>query len=30
VDAANAPARKVYTRLGFRDAYTYHYRGREA
>jgi len=30
VDAANAPARKVYTRLGFRDAYTYHYRSREA
>lgn len=30
VDAANAPARKVYTRLGFQDAYTYHYRSREA
>ena len=30
VDAANAPARKVYTRLGFRDAYTYHYRSPEA
>ena len=30
VDAANAPARMVYTRLGFRDAYTYHYRSREA
>jgi GNAT superfamily N-acetyltransferase len=26
VDAANAPARKVYTRLGFQDVYTYHYR----
>lgn len=30
VDAANAPARKVYMRLGFQDAYTYHYRGHEA
>lgn len=30
VDAANAPARKVYTRLGFQDAYSYHYRSREA
>lgn len=30
VDAANAPARKVYARLGFQDAYTYHYRSREA
>lgn len=26
VDAANAPARKVYQRLGFTDAYAYHYR----
>jgi predicted GNAT family acetyltransferase len=30
VDAANAPARKVYTRLGFQDVYSYHYRSREA
>jgi GNAT superfamily N-acetyltransferase len=30
VDAANAPARKVYTRLGFQDAYSYRYRSREA
>ena len=30
VDAANAPARKVYTRLGFQDVYTYHYRSCEA
>jgi GNAT superfamily N-acetyltransferase len=30
VDAANAPARTVYARLGFLDAYTYHYRSREA
>jgi len=30
VDAANAPARKVYARLGFQDAYTYHYRSPEA
>ena len=30
VDAANAPARKVYARLGFQDAYTYHYRSSEA
>ena len=30
VDAANAPARKVYLRLGFQDAYTYHYRTAEA
>jgi GNAT superfamily N-acetyltransferase len=30
VDAANAPARAVYTRLGFQDAYSYHYRSREA
>jgi len=30
VDAANAPARKVYARLGFQDAYTYHYRSIEA
>ncbi len=26
VDAANAPARAVYRRLGFADAYSYHYR----
>jgi GNAT superfamily N-acetyltransferase len=26
VDASNAPARKVYQRLGFADAYAYHYR----
>jgi ribosomal protein S18 acetylase RimI-like enzyme len=26
VDAANAPARRVYERLGFTDAYAYHYR----
>lgn len=26
VDAGNAPARAVYRRLGFEDAYTYHYR----
>jgi GNAT superfamily N-acetyltransferase len=26
VDAANAPARAVYQRLGFSDAYSYHYR----
>ena len=25
VDAANAVARSLYTRLGFRDAYPYHY-----
>jgi GNAT superfamily N-acetyltransferase len=30
VDAANAPARAVYTRLGFQDGYTYHYRSPEA
>jgi GNAT superfamily N-acetyltransferase len=30
VDAANGAARKVYTRLGFQDAYSYHYRSREA
>jgi GNAT superfamily N-acetyltransferase len=30
VDAANAAARKVYTRLGFQDVYSYHYRSREA
>ena len=30
VDAADAPARAVYTRLGFQDAYSYHYRSREA
>jgi ribosomal protein S18 acetylase RimI-like enzyme len=30
VDAANAPARKVYARLGFQDAYTYDYRSSEA
>ncbi len=27
VDATNAPARQVYRRLGFADAYAYHYRG---
>ncbi len=26
VDAANQPARAVYQRLGFADAYSYHYR----
>ncbi|RVU49455.1 GNAT family N-acetyltransferase [Rubrivivax rivuli] len=26
VEADNAPARRVYTRLGFADAYAYHYR----
>ncbi len=26
VDAANAPARAVYRRLGFAEAYSYHYR----
>jgi ribosomal protein S18 acetylase RimI-like enzyme len=26
VDAGNAPARRVYRRLGFSDAYSYHYR----
>jgi len=26
VDAANEPARRVYRRLGFEDAYSYHYR----
>jgi len=26
VDAANAPARQVYLKLGFQDGYTYHYR----
>ena len=26
VDAANAPARAVYHRLGFADGYAYHYR----
>jgi GNAT superfamily N-acetyltransferase len=30
VDAANAAARAVYAHLGFLDAYTYHYRSREA
>jgi GNAT superfamily N-acetyltransferase len=30
VDAANGAARKVYARLGFQDAYSYHYRSREA
>lgn len=26
VEADNGPARHIYTRMGFRDAYTYHYR----
>ena len=26
VDASNEPARQVYRRLGFADAYSYHYR----
>jgi ribosomal protein S18 acetylase RimI-like enzyme len=26
VEASNAPARRVYERLGFADAYAYHYR----
>jgi len=26
VDAANDGARRLYRRLGFRDAYPYHYR----
>jgi ribosomal protein S18 acetylase RimI-like enzyme len=26
VEASNAPARRVYERLGFVDAYAYHYR----
>jgi len=30
VDAGNEPARRVYRRLGFADAYAYHYRTREA
>jgi len=30
VDSANAPARAVYARLGFRDGYGYHYRAEEA
>lgn len=30
VDSANAPARAVYSRLGFRDGYRYHYRSAEA
>lgn len=30
VDAANAPARQVYRRLGFVDGYSYHYRSSEA
>lgn len=30
VDAANSPARTVYHRLGFTDAYAYHYRCRDA
>ena len=30
VDAANAAARQVYLKLGFRDGYTYHYRSVEA
>ena len=29
VDSANAPARAVYARLGFRDGYGYHYRSPE-
>ena len=29
VDAANVPARAVYRRLGFVDAYNYHYRSPE-
>ena len=30
VEADNQPALKVYGRLGFADAYTYHYRERPA
>ncbi|MGH8798357.1 MAG: GNAT family N-acetyltransferase [Caldimonas sp.] len=30
VDAENSAARRVYDRLGFRDAYGYHYRTRDA
>ena len=30
VDAANAPARAIYHRLGFADAYGYHYRTPDA
>jgi predicted GNAT family acetyltransferase len=29
VDADNAPARAIYQRLGFADAYSYHYRTRD-
>ena len=29
VDADNEPARRVYRRLGFADAYAYHYRIRQ-
>ncbi len=30
VDADNEPARRLYRRLGFADAYAYHYRGNDA
>jgi len=29
VDGANHPARAVYHRMGFADAYAYHYRSRD-
>jgi ribosomal protein S18 acetylase RimI-like enzyme len=30
VDADNRPARAIYRRLGFADAYAYHYRSPDA